>query len=81
MPIEFNPNDISQAFALTIVKSGLENPGIHQETKVMAIQKVAEMETHNSVTKADLVAALRWLFLIIMNSGRNSVDKYRTVEI
>ena len=27
-----------------------------------AIEQVAEMETHNSVTKEELVSALRWLF-------------------
>lgn len=32
------------------------------KTRVLAIDHVAKMETHNSVTKAELVAALRWLF-------------------
>lgn len=27
-----------------------------------AIEKVAEMETHNSITKNDLVGALRWIY-------------------
>ena len=62
MPIRFKPNDISQGQAIEIVHDGLQDPIIHQKTKVMAIQKVAEMNTHNSVSKADLVAALRWLF-------------------
>lgn len=62
MTIRFKPNDISQKQAIEIVCGGLQDPIIHQETKVMAIQKVAEMGTHNYVTKADLVAALRWLF-------------------
>ena len=30
------------------------------EDKLLAIQEVTEMETHNSVTKADMVEALRW---------------------
>ena len=35
---------------------------IPYKTRVLAIDHVAKMETHNSVTKAELVAALRWLF-------------------
>lgn len=62
MTIRFKPNDISLMQAIEIVRGGLQDPIIHHDTKVMAIQKVAEMETHNSVSKADLVVALRWLF-------------------
>lgn len=32
------------------------------QTKVIAIEKVANMETHNSVSKDKLIHALRWLY-------------------
>lgn len=32
------------------------------QTKVLAIENVAHMETHNCITKDDFVRALRWLF-------------------
>lgn len=44
------------------MKHGLEDPDIHIETKVLAIQNVIEMATHNSATKDDLVNALRLLY-------------------
>lgn len=62
MKIKFRPNGVSAKQAIEIVRGGLQDPIIHHETKVMAIQKVAEMETHNSIKKDELVAALRWLF-------------------
>lgn len=31
------------------------------EEKLLAIQGVTEMETHNSVTKTDMVEVLRWI--------------------
>lgn len=31
------------------------------ERKLAAIQEVVDMETHNSVTKQDLIGCLRWL--------------------
>ena len=45
-----------------IVKSGLDCDTIALPTKVLAIERVARMETHNSITKDDLVRSLRWLF-------------------
>ena len=48
--------------ALEIVKYNLENPDIAVEAKTKAIQRVAEMRTHDNLTKADLIFALRWLF-------------------
>lgn len=35
---------------------------IRSVTKALAIEKVANMETHNSITKDELVNALRWLY-------------------
>lgn len=31
------------------------------EEKITAIQEVVDMETHNSITKADMLEVLRWL--------------------
>ena len=54
--------NVSLGQAIIIVKTGLEDESIPYKTRVLAIDHVAKMETHNSVTKAELVAALRWLF-------------------
>lgn len=54
--------DVSLGQAIIIVKTGLDDESIPYKTRVLAIDHVAQMETHNSVTKADLVTALRWLF-------------------
>lgn len=54
--------NVSLGQAIIIVKTGLEDESISYKTRVLAIDHVAKMETHNSVTKAELVAALRWLF-------------------
>ena len=48
--------------AVLIVKEHLDDDSIAFQTKIIAIGKVAEMETHNSIKKDDLVNALRWLF-------------------
>lgn len=48
--------------ACVIVKSRLDDNTIALPTKVLSIEKVARMETHNSITKDDLVRSLRWLF-------------------
>lgn len=50
------------AQALKIVKYNLENPDIAVGEKTKAIQRVAEMSTHDDLNKADLIFALRWLF-------------------
>lgn len=39
----------------------IDNPDISEEEKAAAIFKVINMETHNSVTKASMLKALRWL--------------------
>ena len=42
-----------------IVRDRMEDDSIPIPTKVLAIEMVARMETHNSIRKDDLVAALR----------------------
>lgn len=60
--IPFPTFNISLGQAVSIVKTGLDDESIPYKTRVLAIDHVAHMETHNSVTKDKLVAALRWLF-------------------
>lgn len=60
--VEFPTYNVSLGQAWAIVKNGLDDESISIQTKVLAIGKVAEMETHNSITKDDLIRALRWLF-------------------
>lgn len=47
--------------AWQIVKLGLDDDSIPLGRKVQAIGIVARMETLNSITKAELQRALRWL--------------------
>lgn len=60
--IKFPAKDISLGEAWAVVKRSLNDESLPCEMRVLAIRKVAEMETHNSIAKADLVNALRWLF-------------------
>lgn len=60
--VEFPTYNVSMGQAWAIVKNGLDDETISLQTKVLAIEKVAEMETHNSITKDDFIRALRWLF-------------------
>lgn len=52
----------TNAQALKIVKYNLENPDVTISEKMAAIQRVAEMRTHDDLSKTDLISALRWLF-------------------
>ena len=54
--------NVSLGDAILIVKFHLDDEIIAIPTKMLAIEKVADMETHNSITKADLIRALRWIF-------------------
>lgn len=54
--------NVSVDEAVSIVKFSLGVPDIPEKTKVLAISHVADMGTHNSVTKNELISALRWLF-------------------
>ena len=60
--IEFPTDNVSIGDSWAIVKTRLDDPDISIRTKHLAIERVAEMETHNSVTKEELVRALRWMF-------------------
>lgn len=58
----FPTYNISTKQAVDIVKNGLYDNTIAIETKVHAIEHVANMATHNSISKDELVDALRWMF-------------------
>lgn len=60
--LSFPTNQVSLGTSIEIVKYRLEDDSLSIPTKVLAIENVADMETHNSVTKDELVHALRWLF-------------------
>lgn len=61
-PIRFPTYNVTLGQAVEIVKFRLNDPEIALQSKVLSIAKVAEMETHNSITKDELVKSLRWLF-------------------
>ena len=50
------------AESCVIVKAMLDDDSLSYQTRAIAIEKVARMETHNSIKKDELIAALRWLF-------------------
>jgi hypothetical protein len=54
--------NVSLDESVGIVKGRLNDDTIAIQTKTLAIEQVANMETHNSITKDDLVNALRWMF-------------------
>ena len=60
--VPFPTYNISLGDAITIVKSHIDDPDIALQSKILAIEKMANMETHNSTTKDDLILSLRWLF-------------------
>lgn len=60
--VSFPTYNVSLGEAVGIVKGRLNDDTIANETKVLAIEQVANMETHNSITKDELVRALRWMF-------------------
>ena len=61
-PIQFPTYNISLGEAWEIVKERLDDETIALPSKVLAIEKIAQMETLNSITKDELQKALRWLF-------------------
>ena len=61
-PIRFPTYNVSLGDSWEIVKHRLDDDSIALPSKVLAIEKIARMETHNSITKDDLVHALRWMF-------------------
>lgn len=58
----FPTYNVSLGDAIVIVKRCLNDDGVELESKLLAIEKVTNMETHNSITKDDLIKSLRWLF-------------------
>lgn len=60
--LTFPTFNVSLGKAIEIVKFRLDDDSVSFETKVLAIDHVSQMETHNSITKDELVGALRWLF-------------------
>lgn len=60
--IQFPTYNINMGDAWLIVKERLDDETIAIQSKVIAIEKIARMETHNSITKDDLIRSLRWLF-------------------
>lgn len=61
-PIQFPTYNVSMGQATAIVKFKLDDPNIPYQTKFLAIRRVTEMETHNGITKDELLKALRWIF-------------------
>lgn len=59
---QFPTYNVSPGAACAIVKHHLDDESIAIQSKIIAIEKVAEMETHNGITKDELVGALRWVF-------------------
>jgi len=60
--IQFRSYNVSLQEAWAIVKYKLDDETIALPSKVLAIERVVRMGTHNSITKDDLVHCLRWLF-------------------
>ena len=60
--IQFPTYNTNMGDAWVIVKKRLDDETVALPSKVIAIEKIARMETHNSITKDDLIHALRWLF-------------------
>lgn len=61
-PIQFPTYNVNLGDAWLIVKDHLDDESIAIPSKVIAIEKIARMETHNSIKKDDLIHCLRWLF-------------------
>lgn len=61
-PIKFPTYNVNLGDAWLIVKEHLDDESIAIPSKVIAIEKIARMETHNSIKKDDLIHCLRWLF-------------------
>lgn len=61
--VRFPTYNISQGDSIEIVKNHLDDPNIAEKSKALAIENVVNMATHNSVSKADLINCLRWIFV------------------
>lgn len=62
MPIPFPSYHISLGEACTIVKYHLDDENIALQSRILAIEAVAGMETINGITKDELQHALKWLY-------------------
>lgn len=60
--IRFPTYNISQGDSIEIVKNHLDDPNIAEKSKALAVENVVNMATHNSISKADLINCLRWIF-------------------
>ena len=60
--LKFPTYNVPLSKAIEIVKYQLGDDSVPIPTKVLSIDQVANMETHNGITKKDLINALRWLF-------------------
>lgn len=60
--MEFQCLHLGHGKAYEIVKFHMDKPDFSVPMKTLAIEKVARMETHNGITKDDLVKCLRFLF-------------------
>lgn len=60
--IQFPTYNVNLGDAWLIVKEHLDDESIAIQSKVIAIEKIARMETHNSIKKDDLIHCLRWMF-------------------
>ena len=60
--IKFPTYNVNLGDAWLIVKEHLDDESIAIQSKVIAIEKIARMETHNSIKKDDLIHCLRWMF-------------------
>ena len=60
--IRFPTYNVNFGDAWEIVKHRLDDPNIALQSKILAIETVAHMETLNSISKDDLVHCLRWLY-------------------
>jgi len=54
--------------------ANLENGGEPIEVKGMAIRKVIDMETHNSVTKEQMLKAMDWMWNQIFELKQEGED-------
>ena len=60
--IRFPTYNVNYGDAYEIVKHRLDDENIALQSKVLAIETVANMETLNGVTKDELQNALKWLY-------------------
>lgn len=60
--VRFPTYNLSLADSIEVVKNHLDDPNIAEKSKALAVENVVNMVTHNSVSKADLIKCLRWVF-------------------